>query len=182
MPLLPRLRDSERAGDYARRCAGYALITLALASAASAWLFTGLPDIWARIAPLDGAPFMLAATALGAALAISPLAAVIGFVLALWFGVESVYRPRNRRSPATDRIIVALGLIVWFAPPVGFVGAALRALSEGRVHFVRPPRDYFLATDPIAFWQGVGFWLIMAGLFGFLAWRYWRAKLTRQTV
>ena len=38
-------------------------------------------------------------------------------------------------------------------------------------------RDYFLATDPIAFWQGVGFWLIIAALAGFLAWRYWQPKL-----
>ena len=42
---------------------------------------------------------------------------------------------------------------------------------------MRPPRDYFLATDPIAFWQGVGFWLIIAALAGFLAWRYWQPKL-----
>ena len=51
-----------------------------------------------------------------------------------------------------------------------------QALASGRIHFVRPPRDYFLATDPIAFWQGVGFWLIMGSLFAFLAWRYWRGK------
>ena len=36
---------------------------------------------------------------------------------------------------------------------------------------------YFLATDPIAYWQGVGFWLIIAALLCFLAWRYWRPKL-----
>ena len=57
------------------------------------------------------------------------------------------------------------------------VGKAVQALATGRISFVRPPREYLLATDPIAYWQGIGFWLIMAVLFSFLAWRYWRGKL-----
>lgn len=127
--------------------------------------------------PLEGLPFMAAATLLGAALAIAPLAAGIGFVLAIWFGVDSVYLPRRRARNLIDTLIVASGLVVWFSPALMGVVAAGRALYEGRIHFVRPPRDYFLATDPIAFWQGVGFWLIMAGLFAFLAWRYWYPRL-----
>ncbi len=76
-----------------------------------------------------------------------------------------------------DKFIVAVALVVWFSPALFDVVTAGRAIYEGRIHFVRPPRDYFLATDPIAFWEGVGFWLIMAGLFSFLAWRYWRPRL-----
>ncbi|MDY0045999.1 MAG: hypothetical protein RBS10_01145 [Thauera propionica] len=164
-------------GDIARRRALLGLLVFLVALPVSWWLFSRLEPIWNQIMPLEGAAFMGAATLLGAALAIAPLAAGIGFLLAIWFGVDSVYQPRSRSCALLDRVIIASGLLVWFAPALVAVGSAGRALYEGRIHFVRPPRDYFLATDPIAFWQGVGFWLIMAGLFGFLAWRYWRPRL-----
>ncbi|THF58062.1 hypothetical protein [Pseudothauera rhizosphaerae] len=177
MPLFPHPRASELPGDFARRVAAYALVAFLLGTAGSAWLFIRLPEIWARVMPLEGASFMFAATALGGVMAVLPVIAAVGFVLALWCGVESVYRPRRQASPFADRAIVSLGLLVWFAPAAAAIASAIRALASGRVHFVRPPRDYFLATDPVAFWEGVGFWLIMAGLFAFLAWRYWRGKL-----
>ncbi len=167
------------AGDIARHRATLALLVFLLALPLSWWLFTRLETIWALVLPLEGMPFMLAATLLGAVLAITPLAAAIGFLLSVWFGVESVYLPRTRAPSAIDRVIVAGGLLVWFSPTLGALAAAARALAEGRIHFVRPPRDYFLATDPIAFWQGIGFWLIMAAVSGFLSWRYWRGKLLR---
>lgn len=164
-------------GDAARRRATLGVLMLLLALPLSWWLFDSLPANWARIMPLEGSAFMAAATLLGAALALAPLTAIVGFALALWHGVESVYLPRRQPSPGLDRVIVAGGLLVWFAPAFGALASALIALSRGRIHFVRPPRDYLLATDPIAFWQGVGFWLIMGSLFAFLAWRYWRNKL-----
>lgn len=167
-------------GDQMRRRGTAALLFLLVALPASYWLFASLADLWAHVEPLEGAPFMLAATLLGAALAIAPLTALVGFILSIWYGVESVYMPRSRPTPLLDRMITGVGLLVWFAPTLASAGLAARALIEGRVHFVRPPRDYFLATDPIAFWQGLGFWLIMGSLFAFLAWRYWRGKLLRQ--
>lgn len=166
------------AGDAVRRRARYSLLIFLVALPVSVLLFAELAAIWSVVMPLEGAAFMLAATLLGAALAVAPVVAVAGFLLAVWHGVESVYLPRSRRTPLLDRAIVAGGLLVWFAPALGMVAAALRAVIEGRVHFVRPPRDYLLATDPLAFWQGVGFWLIMAAVFAFLAWRYWRGKLS----
>ncbi|MFC5770524.1 hypothetical protein [Thauera sinica] len=175
---LPSADPSSTAnGDRTRRRAAGALLLFASALPAGYWLFASLPALWARVEPLGGAVFMLAATLLGAALAIVPLAVLAGFILALWYGVESVYLPRTRPTPLLDRLIVGAGLLVWFAPTLATVALAARALAEGRIHFVRPPRDYFLATDPIAFWQGFGFWLIMGALFAFLAWRYWRGKL-----
>jgi hypothetical protein len=166
------------AGDAVRRRARCSLLTFIIALPVSVLLFAELAAIWARVEPLEGATFMLAATLLGAALAVAPVVAVAGFLLAVWHGVESVYLPRSRRTPQLDRAIVAGGLLVWFAPALGMIAAAVRALIEGRVHFVRPPRDYLLATDPLAYWQGVGFWLILAAVFAFLAWRYWRGKLS----
>ena len=169
------------AGDRARRRALFNLLVALLALPACWLLFSRLGTIWPAVATMEGAPFMAAATLLGAAMALGPLAAAVGFLLAVWFGVDSVYRPRRRPSPRLDRLIVALGLLVWFAPALTAAGIAGQALASGRIHFVRPPRDYLLATDPIAFWQGVGFWLIMAGLSGFLAWRYWRPRLLPAT-
>lgn len=177
MTSLPPPAANRTAGDLARRRALASFLVFLVALPMSWGLFARLDSIWARVMPLEGLAFMAAATLLGAALAIAPLATAAGFVLATWFGVDSVYRPRSRPTPRLDRLIVAGGLLVWFEPALLALGAAGRAVVEGRIHFVRPPRDYFLATDPIAFWQGVGFWLIMAGLFGFLAWRYWRGKL-----
>lgn len=177
MPLLLQTADTGRAGDLARRRGRNALLLCLLALPASIWLFSSITELWSVIQPLEGAVFMIAATVFGGVLAVVPLAAALGFLLAVWYGVESVYLPRSRPTPLIDRSIVAAGLAVWFAPAIGMLTAALRALAEGRIHFVRPPRDYFLATDPIAFWQGVGFWLTMAAMFGFFAWRYWRGKL-----
>lgn len=177
MPLQLQDNDAGRAGDVARRRALLAFLTFAIFLPVSVWLFVSLEALWGRIAPLEGAPFMLAATLFGGALAMAPLLAGIGLLLALWFGVESVYLPRSLKTPLIDRCIVAVGLLAWFAPALGLFVAAVKALVDGRIHFVRPPRDYFLATDPVAFWQGVGFWLIMAAIFAFLAWRYWRDKL-----
>lgn len=177
MTSPPPSAASRMAGDLSRHRAALSLLLFLVALPVSWVLFARLDAIWARVMPLEGIAFMTAATLLGAALAVAPLAAAAGFVLATWFGVDSVYRPRTHASPRLDRMIVAGGLLVWFAPSLLALGAAGLALVRGRIHFVRPPRDYFLATDPIAFWQGVGFWLIMASLFGFLAWRYWRDKL-----
>ena len=164
-------------GDIARRRARLGLLAFLIALPLTWALFSQLEPIWTRIMPLEGFTFMATATLLGAILAVVPLVAIIGFVLAIWFGVDSVYMPKRRASGMVDKFIVAVALVVWFSPALFGVVTAGRAIYEGRIHFVRPPRDYFLATDPIAFWEGVGFWLIMSGLFSFLAWRYWRPRL-----
>jgi len=177
MPLFAHPRENELPGDFARRVAAYALLACLVGLAGSVWLFMRLPEIWAQVMPLEGARFMLAATTLGALMAVMPVVAAAGFVVALWSGVDSVYRPRRQPSPLLDRVIIGLGLIVWFAPATGGLMMAVNAIVSGRIHFVRPPRDYFLATDPTAFWQGVGFWLIMSAILAFFAWRYWRNKL-----
>lgn len=164
-------------GDRARRKALFGLLVGLVALPASWLLFSQLERLWPEIVRMEGIAFMAAATLLGGAMAVGPLAAAIGLLLAIWFGVDSVYKPRSRPSPLLDRMIVGAGLLVWFTPALAAFAMIGQALASGRIHFVRPPRDYFLATDPIAFWQGVGFWLIMGGLFAFLAWRYWRGKL-----
>ena len=176
-PVSPAPSTAPLPGDLARRRALMSLLVSLVALPASWLLFSQLERLWPGIVRMEGITFMAAATLLGAAMAIGPLTAAIGFVLAIWFGVDNVYKPRSRSSPLLDRTIVATGLVVWFMPALAALVIVGQALASGRIHFVRPPRDYFLATDPIAFWQGVGFWLIMGGLFAFLAWRYWQGKL-----
>lgn len=177
MPLIPAPRPDEARGDFQRRRARYGLVLLLAMALASAALFGNLARMWPPIAALEGFPFVMAATLLGAALACAPLLAFLGLVLAVWNGVESVYQPRRQASPLTDKVIVALGLFVWFGPSLALLVLAVQAIVSGRVHFAQPARDYFLASDPIAFWQGVGFWLVIAASLGYLAWRYWRGKL-----
>ena len=176
-PVSPAPSAALLPGDLSRRRALFSLLASLVALPASWLLFSQLERLWPEIVRMEGITFMAAATLLGGAMAIGPLTAAIAFVLAIWFGVDSVYKPRRAASPLLDRAIVATGLVVWFMPALAALVVVGQALASGRIHFVRPPRDYVLAPDPIAFGQGVGFWLIMGGLFAFLAWRYWRGKL-----
>ncbi|HRP97590.1 MAG TPA: hypothetical protein PL143_15215 [Rhodocyclaceae bacterium] len=179
MPLLPRRRAGEIDGDFARRRARFLLLAGLTLLPLSLWLFARLDRIWSLVVPLDGAAFMTAATLLGGLLAILPLATVLALLMAVWHGVESVYRPRTRSTPLLDRCLVAAGVLVWFSPAIALAGAALRAVLTGSIRFSRPPREYLLATDPIAFWQSVGFLLIVAAALAYPAWHYWRGKLAR---
>ncbi|MBL8447272.1 MAG: hypothetical protein JNJ44_07645 [Zoogloeaceae bacterium] len=150
-----------------------------LATILAILLFRDLAQLWREIEPLEGLAFLSSATLLGGALAIAPLTAAASLLLCVWHGVESVFLPRSHPTPTLDNLIVAGGMLVWFSPCLAALGAGAMALVTGRIHFSRPPRDYFLATDPIAFWQGVGFWIIVAASFGYVAWRYWQGKLRR---
>ncbi len=180
MPLLPARRDDESAGDFTRRRARFALLAFLVALPAALWLFARAEALWRVIAPLEGGPFLLAATAFGGALAIAPIAALVALLIAVWFGVESIGQPRSRAAPLADRAIVAAGLLVWFAPALALVAAAVRAVLTGSIAFSRPAREYLLATDPIAFWQGVGFLLIVAAALAYPAWHYWAKRLRRR--
>jgi hypothetical protein len=135
--------------------------------------------LWRYIEPLEGGVFVICATVLGIVLALLPVAAVFGWLLALWFSVESVYSPRQHATPIIDRFIVGAGIIAWFLPALGFFVSAVYALFSGRVHFPQPARDYLRSVEPIAYWQGVGFMFIIGGLLVWAAWRYWQGKLRR---
>jgi hypothetical protein len=178
MPLF-RLPENASPGDRARRRGAFCLLLALVSTSLATWLFLSIGKLWPRIEPLEGMAFTLGAVVFGAALAIAPVVAVSGWLLALWFGVESVYLPRQHATPIIDRVIVGAGLVAWFLPALGFLATAIHALVSGRVHFVQPPRDYLRAVDPIAYWQGVGFLLITAAVFAWLAWRYWQGKLRR---
>jgi hypothetical protein len=178
---MSSLTETVPSGDRARRRGTFCLLLALAATPAATWLFLNLKPLWLQVEPLEGGAFILAAMAFGVALALLPVVAVFGWLLALWFGVESVYAPRRRETPVTDRLIVGVGIIAWFLPALGFLASAVHAVFSGRVHFVQPARDYLRAVDPIAYWQGVGFLFVTAGVFAWLASRYWQNKLRRRT-
>jgi hypothetical protein len=179
MPSYPSPAGAVFPGDRARRRSVFCLGLALLATPAAVWLFLNLKPLLRHIVPLEGGAFVISATALGIVLALLPVAAVFGWLLALWFSVESVYSPRQRATPIIDRFIVGTGILAWFLPALAFLASAVYALFSGRVHFVQPARDYLRSADPIAYWQGVGFMFIIGGIFVWAAWRYWQGKLRR---
>ncbi|MDR1229390.1 MAG: hypothetical protein LBK55_10330 [Azoarcus sp.] len=180
MPSSPYLPAIACTGDRTRRRGAFCLCLALVATPVAVLLFLNLKPLWLHVEPLEGSAFFLVATLFGLTLALAPVVAVFSWLLALWFGVESVYSPRQRTTPLVDRIIVGAGIVAWFLPALGFLASAVHALFSGRVHFVQPARDYLRAVDPIAYWQGVGFLFITAGVFAWLAWRYWQGKLRRR--
>ena len=124
-------------GDQARRRALFSLLVSLVALPASWLLFSQLERLWPGIVRMEGITFMAAATLLGGAMAIGPLTAAIGFVLAIWFGVDSVYKPRRTASPLLDRVIVATGLVVWVTPAL----AALVGRSLPVAACAAPPQE-----------------------------------------
>jgi ABC-type Fe3+ transport system permease subunit len=105
------------------------------------------------------------------------VASAASWILAVWHGVQSVFKPKSRRTPIADFVIVCLGMVAWSLPTLGFLAKAIYSLATGRVHFSQPARDYLLSEDPIAYWQSIGFLFIAAAFFAWLAWRYWKGKL-----
>lgn len=173
---FPQRHADEPEGDFRRRQAFRALIVSSCLLALSVATFRHLQPIWDVIGPLEGVRFMVAATVLGMVLAAAPLVAVAAGLMAVWHAVESVERPRSRATPLLDRALYGIGLVVWFAPALGLLGMAGRAIATGAISFRRPAREYLLATDPIAFWQSIGFILIVAACVAYPAWHYWRRK------
>ncbi|MDR1425243.1 MAG: hypothetical protein LBI92_11675 [Azoarcus sp.] len=179
MSLFSPLPDTAPAGERARHRAGRCLLLALAATLPAVLLLMNANTLLAKVATLQGAAFSLTSFLAGAVLVVPPVIALAGWVLAFWHGVGSVYLPRSRPTPILDRVLVGIGLVVWFLPALAFVGTAVASIWSGRVHFVRPARDYMLATDPIAFWQGVGFLLVAGAVFAWGAWRFWQGKLRR---
>lgn len=176
---FPARRPDEPEGDFRRRQASRSLILFLIVLPVTIAAFLKVGPIWRHIEPLEGIALTLATTLLGAVLAGFPLIALWTGLLAVWHGVESIERTRSRATPLLDRLIVAFGLLVWFAPALALLGLVTRAIVTGAIAFRRPAREYLMATDPIAFWQGIGFLLIVAAAVAWPALHYWRGKFAR---
>ena len=179
MLLFSPLSDSAPEGDRARRRAVRFLLLAVVATPFAVMLLVNANILLAKVSTLQGVAFFLVSLLVGFVLVVPPVAALAGWVLAFWHGVGSVHLPRSRPTPALDRVLIGIGLVLWFLPSLAFVGTAVASIRSVRVHFMRPARDYMLATDPIAFWQGVGFLLVAGAVFAWGAWRFWQGKLRR---
>lgn len=175
-PALGHTETDTAAGDALRRRARRAGLYCLIALPVTLWLFARAFWMWSLVEPLNGAAFIAAALLMGGVLAVAPLLTVWALLAAVWHGAESVFRPRSRPTPMADRFIVGGSLLVWFAPALGLLGKAAVAIIVGKVAFSRPTREYWLASDPIAFWQSIGFFLIVGVALAYPAWLYWRAK------
>lgn len=179
LSLTPSL-PTETEGDFRRRkavrasCVFFMLFPLTLAL----YIFGG--HLWAIIASSEGFLFWLGALGLGLVIAFLPFVALAAGWWAIWNGVESVWLPRSRKTPFIDRLLIVVAFLVFFSPALAFCSMALQAVMSGAVSFRRPvAHEYLLATDPTAFWQGVGFLLIVAGVLAYPAVQYWKSRLAQ---
>lgn len=177
MSFLPQRLEGEADGDLLRRRARFTGILFLVLMAIAIWLFASSERVWLSIMPLEGGVFLVASALFGGLLASTPVMSLVFLLMTVWYGVESVFHPRARHTPLIDMGIIAGGILVWFSPGIALVGGALRAVLTGSIAFSRPQRVYFLETDPIAFWQSIGFMLIVAATLSYPAWHYWRKKL-----
>jgi len=181
MSFLPQRHAAEPDGDFARRRARFVLLIFMVLLPITIWMFARLEQIWLLVLPLQGGIFLIAAALLGTVLAVTPVAAVVFLLMAVWYGVESIALERSRSTPLLDRVIIGVGLATWFAPALALASKALSAILAGSISFTRPNREYLLATDPIAFWQSIGFLLIVAAALAYPSWHYWRGKFAQIT-
>lgn len=181
MYFLPQRRTAEPDGDFARRRARFVLLMFMVLLPISIWLFARLEQIWFLVLPLQGGVFLIAAALLGTVLAVTPIATLVFLLMAVWYGVESITLERSRSTPLLDRVIIGVGLVTWFAPALAIASKALSAILAGSISFTRPQREYLLASDPIAFWQSIGFLLIVAAALAYPSWHYWRGKFAQIT-
>ena len=166
-------------GDRTRRRALHALLLSCALTLFSLVLIKSIGPLWMKVQALDGANFMLVATLFGAALGLAPVGAVAALVVAVVRGVASIEQPRRTATPALDRLLVGAGLLLWFAPSLALLGWAIGAIGRGSLRFARSA-EYLLATDPIPFWQGIGYLLIVAAALAYPGWVYWRKWFARR--
>ena len=174
MSIFSPLPENAAQGDRARRFGILCLLLALVTTPITILLFFNLEPLWIRILPLEGIAYVLAATLFGAALAVAPVVSEAGWLLALWYGVESVFLPRERRTPTLDAIITGAGLVAWFSPALGVLASIvwftvqISSLTTGSFNYVH-------------YLQGFGSRLIFAGVLAWLAWQYWRSKLRRKS-
>ncbi len=136
-----------------------------------------LEPVWRAIAGLSGAMFALCAGVFGLAVAGLPLAIIVMLCIAAFARVESLARPRKQPVGIADRAMVALAVVLSAIPALWPASKALRALIGGSVTIAQPVEHSFTAvTDPLVYWENIGYWgfatLTLAGLAAY----YWRNR------
>lgn len=179
--LLPVNREGELAGDFARRQARFFALGAVLMLLLSIWS-VHLGEALARYLEtmaLDSFRGWMIVVAWGLALAFFPVLCAVCFLRALWHWHHSVWLPKAQAAPKMDRWLVVQSVTASFLPALTMLAMAVRGLIAGTVRWPHPKREYILATDPVPYWQSIGFFLIAAVVMAWPMWRYWQIRLGR---
>lgn len=134
--------------------------------------------VWASVAQLAGAAFMLAATLFGLALILLPLGCIGCLVGALFMRVESVLRPPGAaRLTLADKLSLAGAVLASLLPAGWPASKVARALTSGQITIRQPIEHTFSASsDALAYWQNVGYWTLATLALAGLAAYFWRSR------
>lgn len=137
-----------------------------------------LVPLWSRIAALNGAAFVTAATAFGLGLIVLPLGTIVCGVTALFFRTESNIRPGRRSGANVIDFACTIGAVIASLLPAAWPASkALRALLTGEISIRQPIEHRFsMSSDPLAFWENVTFWLFATAALAGLAVFFWRSR------
>lgn len=152
---------------------GYAFV-LGVASAA---VYIYRQALWDYVGAQGGAWFMLLAALFGLALVAIPLAALTCLAWGVFARVESLVRARSTPAKLADRLLVGLAIALSLVPAAWPLSMAARAMMSGEITIRQPIEHLFTPhSDPLAFAENVGYWLIGAAALASLAGIYWRSR------
>lgn len=136
-----------------------------------------LIPIWRAVAGLSGISFALAAGLFGLAVAGLPLAIIVALYVGAFSRVESLTRPRSAPVGRADRVMTGFAVLLSAVPALWPASMALRALFGGAITIRQPVEHSFTAmSDPLVFWENVGYWAMATLALGGLAVYYWRNR------
>lgn len=165
-PALPWLKRSRLAW---RRLAWVGPPTLGLVVYAE--------TAWRHIVQLDGATFSTTATLFWLSLIAGGLATVTLLSVALFARVEAHHADPRLHWSRAAQLHRGLALLISLLPAAWPASKAVRALLSGTVTIRQPVAHSFTAaSDPLAYWQNVGFWLLATVALAGGALYYWRSR------
>ena len=176
MPVLCHPRNNELRGDYLQRAARRGLLLAIAAILISLPLYFWLGPLWHKLAQLGGIALLLSSAVLGLALAAGPICALGCLLCACFYRIESNFQPRTKPASIIDRLAIALGLLVSFAPALAACYPPIQALQTGSIRYKMPAEMVSKLVDPLGYWQGIGFWFMGAAALAFVASLYWRNR------
>ncbi|MCX9157024.1 hypothetical protein OPU71_12905 [Niveibacterium sp. 24ML] len=154
------------------------LIWAVVLAAPSVALGLKVGAVWASVAQLAGASFMLAATLFGLALIVLPLGCMVCLISALFMRVESLLRPPYDTHPTlADKLCVAGAVLASLLPAAWPASKVARALTTGQITIRQPIEHSFSASsDALAYWENIGYWTLAAIALAGLAAYFWRSR------
>jgi|GEM_PF-6450419 len=172
-PTTPPVARGDALLRHSQRLMRYGLLLILPLAALGIFI---LPA-WKFIASLSGIAFAASATLFGLALAVLPIAVIVLVGAALFMRVESFIRPRSRAVGLPDRLSLAGALLLSLVPALWPLSKAAMAVFSGGITIRQPLEHHFTVfSDPLTFWENVGYWLIATVALAALAAYYWLSR------